>query len=100
MDLIKTLKKFDLFSLPVNTFYTSRDKKSNKKSYHIFHGSQQGGCLTILFGMTLTFILVEKMINMFSGDLDITRQETFTNPMDSVDTSVANIHDSNFMASV
>ena len=40
---LKVIKKLDIFKVPVNTFYTSRDKKLNKKSYHTFHGSKAGG---------------------------------------------------------
>ena len=72
MQFLKLIKKVDLFSLPVNTFYTSRDKRLKKKSYHIYHGSTQGGCITLVFGFTLLASLVFQIVLMFSGDLDIT----------------------------
>ena len=96
----KLIKKADIFSLPVNTFYTSRDKKINKKTYHIFHGSTVGGLLTILFVIVLAYVLQLKILKMFSGELDITRHELYTNPMKTRDQSVALIYESNFMASL
>ena len=97
---MKILKKLDFFKLPVNTFYTSRDKKLNEKSFHVFHGSKAGGCLTIFFVLMLIQISTLKVIKMFSGELDVTRREIYTNSMLTPKTSKANIYDSNFMASL
>ena len=97
---MKILKKLDFFKLPVNTFYTSRDKKLNEKSYHVFHGSKAGGCLTIFFVLMLIQITILKVIKMFSGELDVTRRELYTNSMLESETSIAKIYESNFMASL
>ena len=37
---------------------------------------------------------------MFSGELDITRQERLSNPMDTPDNSIVNIYNSSFTASL
>jgi hypothetical protein len=100
MKFLKVLKQVDIFKLPVNTFFTYRDKKLNKKSYRILHGSKAGGCLTILFAMAMMNVLVLNVHRMFSGELDITKQELYSNPMTTNETSIANIYDSQYMASL
>lgn len=47
------IKKLDLFALPLQTFFTSRNKKTNKKSFRLFHGSVAGVILTIMFSLCL-----------------------------------------------
>ena len=100
MKALKFLKTIDIFSLPVNTFYTSRDKKLNEKSYHIYHGSKLGGCLTLFFGIVLLSTFAHKVVQMFSGDLSFNKNETFINMMDSDENRLVNMTDSDFMASV
>ena len=96
----ETLKAIDIFKVPVNTFYTSRDKKLNKKSFHTFHGSKAGGCLSVIFVFVLFFLTQLKVIKMFSGELDVTRQERLSNPMDTPENSIVQIFNSSFTASL
>ena len=98
--VFKILKDIDMFKVPVNTFFTSRDRKLNKKKYDIFHGSKAGGCLTIIFVLVMLSLLQLEVAKMFSGDLDKTRDEKHTNHMNTPDNSIANIYNSSFMVSL
>ena len=94
------IKKIDLFSLPVNTFYTSRDKKQNKKRYQQYHGSTAGGLLTIVFIMVLVVNIIPLVFKMLSRELDEVISRVVQNDMSNAETSKVNIYKSNFMASV
>jgi hypothetical protein len=97
---LKIFKKIDLFKVPVSTFYTSRDKKVNKKSYHTFHGSKVGGCLTMVFVMAMSVFTYIKVLKMLSGELDMSRSERLSNPMDTPENSIVDIQNSSFTASL
>ena len=98
--VFKILKEIDIFKVPVNTFFTHRDKKLNKKSYRNFHKSKAGGCLKVIFVLVMLSFLYWEVAKMFSGDLDQTRDEKHTNHMNTPEDSIANIYNSSFMVSL
>ena len=100
MKQLKLIKKLDLFSLPVYTFFSSRDKKQNKKSYHLYHGSIAGGVLTILFILVLLGNLTSIILKMFSRELDNTKSSLQMNEMKNTESNVADLFASNFMTSI
>ena len=87
MKHFKLIKKLDLFSLPVNTFYTSRDKKVNKKTYHLYHGSLAGGFLTLMFAIIIFGNFLNLTVKMFKGDADFHKVDLELNEMKTIEDS-------------
>ena len=77
--LKKVIKKLDIFSQPVQTYFTSRNKKTNKKSYKLFHGSTAGGLITILFITIIIGYLIDRILGVVNHNDDIYKANTFTN---------------------
>ena len=70
MKFLKHLKTIDIFSQPIVSYQTSRDKKNNRKEFSDSHGSVIGGLLTIIcFVVTFGYISSEFMA-MINGESD------------------------------
>lgn len=66
----KFLKGIDIFSQPIQTFVTSRDKKTNQKSFSTDHGSILGGLVTIICAITTFTYLALEITKMCKGQND------------------------------
>ena len=79
MKLLKHLKDIDIFSQPVVTYQTSRDKKNNKKAFSDSHGSVHGGILTIICFLVTFGYISSEFLHMIRGDSDHYNQRIKTN---------------------
>ena len=51
------IKRIDVFKESAPSYSTHRNKKTNEKKYHEFHGSILGGIVSIFFiALTLSYI--------------------------------------------
>ena len=67
---MKRLKGIDIFSSNIQTYQTSREKKSNKKTFSPDHSSVFGGMLTIVCLTVTIAYLSNEFSTMFAGDKD------------------------------
>ena len=68
--LIQFLKNLDIFSMPIETYFTSHDRKNKTKEYKDAHGSAFGGILTLVCFLVTAIYLVEQFIIMLAGEND------------------------------
>ena len=99
MPSIKFLKNVDLFSTPVQTFTTSRDKKSNNKSFSEDHGSILGGILSVVCFVCTISYLASMFFSMINGHLDNFNSRTKGNSFDS-STNLEYMSNSSFLPSI
>ena len=66
----KFLKRLDCFGTSVETFVTSRHRKTSIKSFESTHGSILGGVLTIICGIISSIYLFKLYSEMVGGDQD------------------------------
>ena len=78
---MKKLKKIDIFAQPMFTFSTNRNKKTNKKSFVMYHGSIFGGILTLVFAAITIGYIYHELLEMIRGNRDNTNYEIITNSM-------------------
>ena len=76
---IKYLKNIDYFATPVKTFLTSREKKTDSKSFSQTHGSILGGILTIIFAIISIYYSFNLFNSMNSGSQDSIKHEVENN---------------------
>ena len=73
------IKRLDIYAQPVHTYFTSRNKKTNKKSYQLFHGSTAGGVITVTFISIIIGYLMSQVIGVVFHTDDIYKVNTFIN---------------------
>ena len=78
---MKFLKTIDIFSQPVETFLTSRNRKEKSKEYKDTHGSIFGGILTIVCLITTFSYLAFSFVEMMNGENDNYNIQTRPNNM-------------------
>ena len=80
-DLLKLIKKLDLFAQPIFTFNTNRNKKTHEKKFTIKHGSFVGGLVTILCATCSIMYFLHNIRNMYNGSYDHQYSNIQTNHM-------------------
>ena len=80
-DLLKIIKKLDLFAQPIFTFNTNRNKKTHEKKFTIKHGSFVGGLVTILCASCSLMYFSHNIRNMYGGSYDHQYSNIQTNHM-------------------
>ena len=98
MASFKFLKNIDLFCTPVQTFTTSRDKKSNHKSFSEDHGSIIGGFLSVVCILCTMSYIISLFLNMISGSSDNFNTQVTSNNFDSIN-NLEYIANSSFLPS-
>ena len=65
LSALKWLKQYDMFVSTVPTFLTSRNKKTNSKTFSESHGSIIGGLLSLFtYIATIVYITVQIQMTM------------------------------------
>lgn len=90
------LKKIDLFSVPVKTYFHRHDANLDSVSYHERMGSYMGGSMTILFVIFIVLYSTTLVIQMVHGDQDIINKMVMTNQFDA-ETRQVNMSEHRFL---
>ena len=73
------LKEYDMFRVPIKTYYHKYETDVTNKSTHDMFGSNVGGILTLLLQFSLAAYFVIMVIRMFSGENDIINMASYRN---------------------
>ena len=68
--IISFLKNLDYFKMPIETYFTSHDRKNKKTEYKDAHDSAFGGILTLVCFLVTAIYLVDQFIIMLAGEND------------------------------
>ena len=79
MKNFKFLKQIDAFPQPIQTFVTSRNKKTNQKTFAADHGSILGGSLSLICYMVTFIYISNELIKMIQGQMDTYSQMIYQN---------------------
>ena len=77
----KFLKKIDIFSVPMKTYFHRHDSEQKTINHHERLGSYFGGSVSILFVLGMLFYSLNLVIKMFNGEDDIVNRMVITNPL-------------------
>ena len=78
----KFLKEYDMFRVPIKTYFHKYDSQVTKATSHDMFGSYFGGILTLLLQFSLAAYFVIMVIRMAGGENDNINMATYRNHFD------------------